>query len=271
MPVGSTRRPHATRPGWPDRSRGRRRTSRPPSARPRVAGAANSAANASGPIVPRPIASCRSRFEPAASRLSLTWTSPMRPRPAARAYARSAAANPSVEERSCPAACMWHVSRQTPMRSSRPSTSRYAPSDAADEANAPPPPAVGLDQQARCGRERVEHREHGRAHLRHGLVPPAAQHGRSGMHDDAARPDRRGTSQRERERGRRSQPGVGRGRAEVDQVGRVDEHRQPALGTGSGERVVTGRVGGRRCPAARVRDEDLHRLGIELVGPHQGA
>src|SRR5205823_789796 len=74
---------------------------------PAVAGCASSSANASGPSVPAPTDSCRSRVDPQPSFESLACTSHSRSGPTASTRASSVAAVPPGLARSCPAAQAW--------------------------------------------------------------------------------------------------------------------------------------------------------------------
>ena len=94
---------------------------------------------------------------------------------------------------------------------------------------------------------------------------------RPGVHDDALGADLGGALEVVGDRGDRVLVRRGGGRAEVDEVGRVDEDPRAALGHQVAEAGVVGGLPGAQRPAARVADEDLERLAAELVGVGDGA
>ena len=217
---------------------------------PRVAGDANRAANASARSSRAPIDSCRSRFEPAGSRLSLTCTSRDRPGPAPGTRAAAAA---SRRRGQVMAGGVQVAGVQADAdRASRPSASRYGPRSSTPDASARPP-GGRLDQQRRARRAPRRAREQ----WQHAPAPaparPRAVPGdrRAGVHDDAARArPGRAAAQRERQRARptRLQGLLGR-RAEVDQVRRVheDRHRPGAPANAASPRRVRRRRAPRRA------------------------
>ena len=193
-----------------------------------MTGEANSAANASAPIVPRPIASCRSRFEPAGIAAVVDVHQPDaassgRPcrTPAERGEQTLALSTDRARRRACDR-CRGRRRCARRGRARRGTRRR----DAASEASAPPPPAVGSISSRGAVRHRVEHRQQRRR-------GPGPSPRRTGCRARPSRRARRRRARRSRRRGASENASAaierasvsGRRRAEVDQVRRVHEHR----------------------------------------------
>jgi HAMP domain-containing protein len=110
---------------------------------PAVAGWAISSANASSPIAPLPMVSCRSRSEPHRSRESLACTSHSRSTPQTATSSSSVAVIPPGTDTSWPAAQAWQVSKQIPRYGWWSTAARNGPSCSTRAASDRPPPALG--------------------------------------------------------------------------------------------------------------------------------